>query len=112
MHHWYTYADAGTIARVCSLPAVVVFVLVCGYITERLREPRPMPSNAIDSSTYKPPTHVVHVIDFDRSHVSICQDETILARCCVQGCDVTVKIGRDIIGLVVSSSARPSSTEP
>lgn len=97
-------ASAGTLARVCALPATVLFVVSCGWMTERLMRKRPLPPHAIDSSTYRvPATHIVHVVDFDRSCISICEDGTILARCCMQGCDTTVKIGRDIIGLIVSA---------
>jgi hypothetical protein len=98
-----THMDAATLGRVCALPAILAFVLLCGWLTERLRQPPAPPFNAIDSSNYHPPTHYIHVVDFDRSNVTICQDGTILARCCMQGCSVEVKIGRDIIGLVVGA---------
>lgn len=107
MYNALTHANAATIGRVLALASIPLWVWVCGLLLRRISQPRPLPAHAIDSSTYQvPPTHVVHVVDFDRSQVTICEDQTILARCCMQGCDVTVKIGRDIIGLVVSAELK------
>lgn len=60
-----------------------------------------MPSNAIDSRNYVAPFHAVHIIDFDRSDIFVQPEGSVVARCAIQGCGVTVLMGRNVAQAVV-----------
>jgi hypothetical protein len=61
-------------------------------------------AHAITSENYKVPQHI-HLIDLDRSRLCPSIDGTVLAHCCLQGCNCVVAIGRGVMELHIEDQA-------
>ena len=98
-----------------------LFVVVCGLIANRLRKWGEQSreeeiqkklvahrANLIDSSNYEMPAHAFHVVDFDRSRISVRPDGSVLASCCVQGCPAETLIGRNVAQATIAEEGRLS----
>lgn len=100
------HAGIYNLIRIFALPAaLIIFIFVVMRLLQWLRidEPAktPEPSHLISSRNYMVPIHL-HVIDFDRSRMTVLPTGGVVAQCCVQGCDLTVTIGRDVANATIA----------
>lgn len=94
--HEMTSGDA---LRVLAFPALILFLLGCGWLINALRLDK-TPEELRTVKRYRVAPHH-HVIDMKRSSLIPLHDGALLARCCYIGCDVTVTIGSDVAGLAI-----------
>lgn len=105
MIHSILTAAPANLLRCLALPTLLGFVILCAFLAEWLRARQGQkPHNAIDSSNYRAPAHT-HLVDFERSTMRIQSDGSVIANCCMQGCECTVQIGKGVLDLSLESRA-------
>lgn len=54
---------------------------------------------------FEPQPHHIHVVDFDRSTITVREDQTVLASCSYLGCPHQTIIGRNVVAMTIGEEA-------